>query len=61
MKENERNRTGFECFNQQGRSGNIFRVYYPSMPNGMKVRTCVEGVWKKLLVLNKDIIMEIVS
>lgn len=52
---------GFECFNQQGRSGTIVRIYYPSMPNGIRVRRYVEGIWKKLLALNKDIILEIVS
>jgi hypothetical protein len=56
------NLVGFECFNQQARSGNYFiRIYFPSMLNGKRVKTYIDEIWKKLLSFIKEIIMEIVN
>jgi hypothetical protein len=53
---------GFECFNQEAHCGNYFvRVYFPSMPNGKRVKIYIDEIWRKLLSLIKDLVTEIVG
>jgi hypothetical protein len=52
---------GFECFNQQARTGNFVRVFFPSMPNGRRTRVYLDTIWEKVLSLNRDVIKIIVS
>lgn len=52
---------GFSCFiNRAWTGGEYAQIFYPSMPEGIRVRTYLNDTWKKLADLVKDFVSIIV-